>query len=141
MTHATLEGDRLAYEEAGLRVNLRVVVQPHAITLSEPTGMISLAVTRHEGTRRDGDIAGTDMSLRAPMPGLVVETPVALGASVTKGQTVIVIEAMKLMQSLTAPCDGTLIALPHGAGASVEADAVLATIEPVMTAPAEKTDV
>jgi acetyl/propionyl-CoA carboxylase alpha subunit len=144
VTHADHHGDMLAYENEGLRTNLRVGLllgeQAQEISLDTPEGAIRLAVSRHEGTRRNADASGADTSLRAPMPGLVIDTPVALGSPVTRGQTIIVIEAMKLMQSLNAPCDGTLTALPYGPGSAVEAGAVLATIEPITTAPSEKTD-
>jgi acetyl/propionyl-CoA carboxylase alpha subunit len=144
VAHARLDADRLSYEEDGVRFNLRVGVQPREIALFEADGTITLEVSRYQGTRRDADAAGADTTLRAPMPGLVVDTPVALGSLVTRGQTIIVIEAMKLMQSLNAPCDGTLAALPYGPGAAIEAGAVLATIEPsidmVTAAPPEKTN-
>jgi len=144
VTHADLHGDMLAYENEGLRTNLRVGrllgEQAQEISLDTPAGAIRLAVSPYQGTLHHADASDADTSLRAPMPGLVIDTPVALGSPVTRGQTIIVIEAMKLMQSLNAPCDGTLTALPYGPGSAVEAGAVLATIEPITTAPSEKTD-
>jgi biotin carboxyl carrier protein len=148
VTHAAIQGNVLTYESAGLRTNSRFGLllgeQAQKVSLDTPEGTITLAVSRYQGKLRDADASATDTTLRAPMPGLVVDTPVALGSHVTKGQTIIVIEAMKLMQSLNAPCDGTLTALPYGPGAAVEAGAVLATIEPsidmVTTAPPERTD-
>ena len=52
----------------------------------------------------------------------------AVGAQVKKGDAIVVLEAMKMENSLTAPCDGTVKVLPCKAGDSVAKDAVLAVI-------------
>ena len=49
-----------------------------------------------------------EYSLTAPMPGTVVELGVKHGAVVERGQTLVVLEAMKLLQSLAAPVSGTV---------------------------------
>ena len=48
----------------------------------------------------------SDGSLRAPMPGKIVATPVKAGDTVSKGQPVVVLEAMKMEHALVAPFDG-----------------------------------
>ena len=67
--------------------------------------------------------------LRAPMPGRIVEIAVAKGAHVTRGDTLVVIEAMKLLQAMTAPCDGIVTELPRQSGDAVEVGAVLAIVK------------
>ncbi|MFN8528300.1 MAG: biotin/lipoyl-containing protein [Anaerolineae bacterium] len=52
--------------------------------------------------------AGTKGDLTAQMPGQVREVAVADGETVTRGQTLIVLEAMKMEMRLTAPADGTV---------------------------------
>ena len=42
------------------------------------------------------------------MPGKIVATPVKAGDAVTKGQPVVVLEAMKMEHALTAPFDGVV---------------------------------
>src|SRR2546428_2767972 len=44
-----------------------------------------------------------EASVRAPMPGLVIGIPLEIGASVERGQTVVVLEAMKMENDLAAP--------------------------------------
>lgn len=66
--------------------------------------------------------------LTAPMPGLIIKYDVAVGAQVKKGDAIVVLEAMKMENSLTAPCDGTVKSLSCKAGDSVAKDAVLAVI-------------
>jgi len=75
--------------------------------------------------------AGTasDGSLRAPMPGKIVATPAKAGDVVTKGQPVIVLEAMKMEHALNAPFDGVVGEVAFAVGDQVAADVVLAVVE------------
>ncbi len=63
--------------------------------------------------------------LRAPMPGTIIEVLVAVGDEVEAGQTLAVMEAMKIEHLLTAPNAGVVTAVHTSAGASVDEDAVL----------------
>jgi len=76
-----------------------------------------------------GGAAGSGAIL-APMPGRVIAVDVVPGQSVTKGQKLLTVEAMKMEHSLTAPFDGTVAELPVEAGAQVQVEALLARIEP-----------
>ena len=80
---------------------------------------------------RPGATGGTasDGALRAPMPGKIVATPTKAGDTVTKGQPVIVLEAMKMEHALVAPFDGLVGTINAAIGDQVGADAVLAVIE------------
>ena len=75
-----------------------------------------------------GGGAASDGSLRAPMPGKIVATPVKAGDTVSKGQPVIVLEAMKMEHALVAPFDGLVGTVSFAVGDQVGADAVLATV-------------
>ena len=81
----------------------------------------------------EGALAGSDAadgaSLTAPMPGTVVKVLVGEGDEVEEGQTLLVLEAMKMEQSVTAPHAGTVRALPYAEGARVPGGAVLAELE------------
>ena len=63
--------------------------------------------------------------LRAPMPGTMIEVLVAVGDEVEAGQTLAVMEAMKIEHVLSAPSAGVVRAVHTSAGASVDEDAVL----------------
>jgi propionyl-CoA carboxylase alpha chain len=69
-------------------------------------------------------------SLLAPMPGSVVRLAVAAGATVAAGETVLVLEAMKMQHTITAPHAGTVTDLPVAVGSQVAAGAVLAGVQP-----------
>ena len=66
--------------------------------------------------------------LRAAMPGVVVSVDVAKGDEVLDGQTLLVLEAMKMQNALPAPIAGTVKALPIVPGTQVAKDDVLAII-------------
>jgi propionyl-CoA carboxylase alpha chain len=68
-------------------------------------------------------------SLLAPMPGAVIRLGAALGDSVTAGQPLIWLEAMKMEHTITAPADGVLTQLDVAIGQQVEVGAVLARVE------------
>ncbi|MGE3307318.1 MAG: acetyl-CoA carboxylase biotin carboxylase subunit [Rhizobiaceae bacterium] len=74
---------------------------------------------------RSDEVAGGSGSLRAPMPGLVKIVRAAAGDAVTKGQPLLVLEAMKMEHTIAAPHDGTLAEIA-AEGAQVTDGTVLA---------------
>jgi biotin carboxyl carrier protein len=62
------------------------------------------------------------------MPGLIVNVPVQVGDAVTKGQTVVILESMKMENELKAPRDGVIARVECAKGDSVEQNKVLVTI-------------
>ncbi|MFD1661870.1 biotin carboxylase N-terminal domain-containing protein [Streptomyces caeni] len=71
--------------------------------------------------------AGTD-SLTAPMPGTVTVVKVAVGDEVSAGQSLLVVEAMKMEHVISAPHAGTVAELDVTPGTTVAMDQVLAVI-------------
>jgi propionyl-CoA carboxylase alpha chain len=68
-------------------------------------------------------------SLVAPMPGTVVRVSVSAGDHVTAGQTVVVVEAMKMEHAITAPSDAVVASVPITPGTAVDTGAVLIVLE------------
>ena len=66
-------------------------------------------------------------TVNAPMPGNVLDIKVANGATVKKGDVLIILEAMKMENEIMAPCDGT-VNIVVTKGSAVETGAVLCTI-------------
>jgi biotin carboxyl carrier protein len=69
-----------------------------------------------------------EMTVQAPMPGLVVGVPVEQGATVQAGQTVAVLEAMKMENDLSAPLDGVVKEIRVKQGQTVDQGEVLVVI-------------
>jgi biotin carboxyl carrier protein len=89
----------------------------------------TLVLTKSSGAKRRG--AGHDHAseLVAPMPGQVRAVNVAEGESVTKGQTLLVLEAMKMEIRIQAPRDGNVMKLLVEQGQTVEREQILVEIE------------
>ncbi|MFJ9155952.1 biotin carboxylase N-terminal domain-containing protein [Streptomyces griseoviridis] len=73
--------------------------------------------------------AGAD-SLTAPMPGTVTVVKVAVGDEVTAGQSLLVVEAMKMEHVISAPHPGTVTELDVTPGTTVAMDQILAVVTP-----------
>jgi len=72
------------------------------------------------------DVGGTP--LKAPMPGMIVKYSKQVGDAVSKGDTVVILEAMKMENALQAPANGTIKAINYSSGDSVAKDDVLCVI-------------
>jgi len=66
--------------------------------------------------------------IKAPMPGKVLSLPVKAGDAVKKGQTLVVLEAMKMEHALSSPADGVVESVPVTEGAQVADGAVLVVL-------------
>lgn len=77
--------------------------------------------------------SGAD-TLAAPMPGTVTVVKVAVGDEVAAGQSLLVVEAMKMEHVISAPHAGTVTELDVTAGTTVAMDQVLAVVTPVAAA-------
>jgi len=77
----------------------------------------------------DPDKAAPAGSLLSPMPGLVLRVLAEPGAVVTAGQPLLVLEAMKMEQTVSAPADGVVAELRAKAGEQVSTGQVLAVLE------------
>ncbi|MGM9696785.1 MAG: biotin/lipoyl-containing protein [Alloprevotella sp.] len=72
--------------------------------------------------------AGAGTPVKAPLPGVVTKVLVAAGQAVKKGDTVLVLEAMKMENNITAECDGSVTGICVAAGDSVMEGTTLLTI-------------
>ncbi len=68
------------------------------------------------------------VTVTAPMPGKILGVKGSIGQAVTKGQVLLILEAMKMENEIVAPSDGTVASINVAVGDSVEAGAVLATL-------------
>ncbi|MAO03213.1 MAG: methylcrotonoyl-CoA carboxylase [Citromicrobium sp.] len=101
-------------------------VDPHRVVVFAD----GMSFSFDRGSRGSGAAAAGDGAILAPMPGKVIALDVAEGDSVTAGQRLMVLEAMKMEHSLTAPFDGTVTQLSASEGGQVQVEAVLCVVEP-----------
>ncbi len=117
----TLDGQRhTIYAKADDRQRFVQAVNRPALTLS--------TADPKPARRRAGGVAGGS-SLTAQMPGQVVEAAVAAGDRVKAGQTLIILEAMKMEIRIVAPQDGSIKALHVAKGDVVERDQLLVELD------------
>ena len=70
-------------------------------------------------------LSGSEKAVRCPMPGLIVSLAVAEGQEIKAGETLAVVEAMKMENVLRAERDGTIKTIRVKPGDSVAVDAVI----------------
>ena len=70
-----------------------------------------------------------EITIKAPMPGLVKDVAVAVGADVTAGQRLVVLEAMKMENDIQAPRAGRVKAVQVKGGDTVDSGRVLVVLE------------
>ncbi|HEY5465995.1 MAG TPA: biotin/lipoyl-containing protein [Clostridia bacterium] len=71
--------------------------------------------------------AGSEL-VKAPMPGTILEVTVQLGESVTRGQVLCILEAMKMENEIVAPKEGTIASVSITKGSTVNAGDPLVSI-------------
>ena len=71
----------------------------------------------------------TNNAIKAPLPGVITSIEVAVGDEVKAGDTLLVLEAMKMANNIEAEKDGKVIAICVTAGQSVMEDDALVVIE------------
>jgi acetyl/propionyl-CoA carboxylase alpha subunit len=96
------------------------------VFVDSPLGPVRLAA---QPRFPDPDAAAAQGSLLAPMPGAVTKVAAGVGDTVTAGQELIWLEAMKMEHTITAPAGGVLAELHVTAGQQVDVGAILARIE------------
>ena len=80
-------------------------------------------------TRPTGGASASDGTVLSPMPGKVTAVAVADGQAVAKGDTLVVMEAMKMEQALVAPFNGTVAELTVAVGDQVKERVALVRVE------------
>lgn len=72
--------------------------------------------------------AGAGEKVNAPMPGTVLDVKVNVGDTVSKGQVIMILEAMKMENDIVASCDGKITSVLAKKGDTVNSGDALATI-------------
>ena len=73
-------------------------------------------------------VAGNGTSVKSPLPGTITAVNVKVGDKVNNGDTVVVLEAMKMQNNIEAETTGTITSVAVSAGDSVMEGSVLVTI-------------
>jgi propionyl-CoA carboxylase alpha chain len=127
-----VEAGRVTLEIDGIRTSADVLIDTSGlpggreIHVDGPLGYVRLREVPRFIDPADVVASG---SLLAPMPGTVISVAVEAGQSVEAGQTVLVLEAMKMQHTVTAPQAGVVTEIDVRPGAQVASGEVLAVVE------------
>ena len=122
----TASPDRIDLEIDGTRREYRIHQVGAEVYVDASDGSSALTEVPRFGDPEKVAPAG---SLLAPMPGLVLRVLAEVGAVVTAGQPLLVLEAMKMEQTVSAPASGVVAELRAKAGEQVSTGQVLAVVD------------
>jgi acetyl/propionyl-CoA carboxylase alpha subunit len=117
----TVNGETLEVVVAvrGDDVFIHLEGEAHQLTYEHPLDRLA-----HQAGGAASDV------IRAPMPGSLVSVSVKVGEAVTKGQTLLVMESMKMETTIVSPRDGVVAELHQAMDQTFDRDALLVTLEP-----------
>jgi len=124
---ASSGGSSVTLTQEGRRFRAEVITMPDSVSVfvggQSFTFNLPNALAGAEAEAATGD------TVIAPMPGLVRLVSVAAGATVARGDALVVLEAMKMEHTLCAPRDGTVAEILVAEGEQVSDGAVLLSLE------------
>lgn len=104
-------------------------VQAPAVVASAPAVASVVVPAESQAVEvKSAEVRAAARAVVSPLPGVVVDVKVAAGDMVKAGQTVAVLEAMKMENDILAECDGVVASVDVKNGDSVLEGAVLLTI-------------
>lgn len=111
-------------------VRMRIEDQCYEVLLG---GEILEVMVEDERTRRLAGVRGVtgdagELVIKAPMPGVVVEVPVKAGQEIEEGETVLVLESMKMQNEFKASRAGTVKRVQVAPGDEVKQNKVMVII-------------
>jgi biotin carboxyl carrier protein len=112
------------------RVNVNGTV--YEVAVEEITGAAAAAAPVAAPAAAPAPVAAAPAGgeqVKSPMPGNILSVNVANGASVKKGDVLMVLEAMKMENEIMSPCDGTVASVNVTKGTAVETGTLLCVIQ------------
>ncbi|NNE79917.1 MAG: acetyl/propionyl/methylcrotonyl-CoA carboxylase subunit alpha [Silicimonas sp.] len=119
------DGNAVQFTVDGVQADAHVFLHEDRVVIDQGGQARSLQVSRPGG----GAEAVAEGAVSAPMTGRIVEVSIAAGEDVTKGQSLIVLEAMKMEHRLTAPRDGVVARLFAEPGQQVQQGTLLVELQ------------
>jgi pyruvate carboxylase subunit B len=126
-----LAGELTSKKAKGKGRELEVTVDGETFTveINDPNATPVIPI-RGSKKKSNNEVEKTG-SLTAPLPGMVVEYKKAVGEKVKAGETLVVIEAMKMLNNIDSTVDGTVKEIRFAASDSVSKGDILMVIEPL----------
>lgn len=119
--------ERLTYMIDGVRRRIEYAIQGNTVYLDTANGNVTVENITYLPPET-ADVAG-DGKIRAPMDGAIINVMVQSGEQVTKGQTLLILEAMKIQQQIKSDVDGVVSEIVGQVGQQVKKRQILLNIE------------
>lgn len=116
----------VSVKKAPQKFNVYIEDEVYTVAVAPAESTVDDIVALEEKTTPGKDNIGE--SITAPMPGIILRYEAKAGESVKAGDTIVVIEAMKMAIDLTTPVDGTVKSITYKNGDRVNKDDILAVI-------------
>lgn len=104
-------------------------IERYSVWVQAEGGLAGHRFSFPSSTVAQGSASAGDGAILAPMPGRVTAVEVAAGDTVTKGQRLVTLEAMKMEHGLSAPFDGAIAELNVTQGSQVSEGTLLVKVE------------
>ncbi len=109
-------------------ISMAAAPAPQAAPVAAPVAAPAAPAAAAAAPAAPAAHTGPGTVLLSPMPGMIVKYEKNIGDKVSKGDTIVVLEAMKMENALPSPCDGTVQSLSFKSGDNVAKGAVLCVI-------------
>ena len=107
-----LEGDKAAVEVNGVSYQVDILTEGYTAPAPRPAAKPAAAPA-------PAPAAGKGTAVQSPLPGVILDIKVAVGDQVKAGQTVAILEAMKMENNINAECDGVITAIKVSKGDNI----------------------
>ena len=102
---------------------------PYRATAVSGTASAASSTSGNQKGRDEIQIKEGESAVYAPLPGIIIRYEKKLGDSVKVGDTIAIVEAMKMNNNIDAPCDGKIVKIPHKAGTNIAKGEILFIIK------------
>ena len=131
-----LEGDKAAVEVNGVSYKVDILTEGFTAAPARPAAKPAVAapasapapaaapaapqpIAPAAAPAAEPAPAGKGTAVQSPLPGVILDIKVAVGDTVKAGQTVAILEAMKMENSINAECDGVITAIKVAKGDNI----------------------
>ena len=123
-----VNGTEYEVELEGEGTQWKATVGGQTFEIQMPEATVAAKPRRSGGRKKKN--SGT---VSANIPGKVVTVEVEEGQTVTEGQVILILEAMKMQNEIQAPVSGTVVSVQCSEGEAIEANVPLVVIEPTVS--------
>lgn len=110
-------------------IQVTILEDGHRVWVHTPTSSVGIILSTPKRGGSERHAAGGEFVLKSPIPGKVAAINTEVGAKVTAGDVLVVLDSMKMEHPFKAPRDGIVKTLPVSKGSLVSAGDVLVTID------------